>query len=183
MAPSVHVSVDDRVTVDELYAFYMANNCCETRYPPSRVAAVLRKSDLVISARHDHRLIGIVRVVTDGIAAAIMEFSLSLQWQGPGNKDGTGALIEDDRHGIAGRMGVLLLSTLESRGIDRVDTSVYGISDTADEVEIPFYRKVGFHIHQQHTSMYWDRRPPRSEVGGGAKRDFLPTPNLQSPPG
>src|SRR5690349_8428321 len=96
------IRIDPAITPEQLYAFYQRNQICEAGYSQERVAVVLRQHGLTVAAFDGDILIGIVRVLTDGLTAAIMEFSVELDLQGS-TVHGNGSLVENDRIGIGAR--------------------------------------------------------------------------------
>src|SRR5262249_43486556 len=117
MAPEIRI--DPAITPDQLHAFYRRNQISEAAYSQERAAVVLVAPGLVVAAFAGDALVGLVRVLTDGLAAAIMEFSVELALQGP-TVHGNGSLIEGDRAGLASRLGEVLIAELTARRIDFV---------------------------------------------------------------
>lgn len=150
MVPEIRV--DPPITTDQLYRFYQRNQICEAGYTPERAAQVLGQPGVIIAALDGDALVGIARAVTDGLTAAIMEFSVELSLQGP-TRHGNGSLIEADRAGLAMRIGRALLAELEARGIDFI---TYDIVENCEE---PFFEALGFRRNTGMINYVIDRRP------------------------
>ena len=61
------VAVEPDLPADDLWQFYMENNCCETRYPKGRATSVLRNTTVIVAARDHGRLVGVARAISDGL--------------------------------------------------------------------------------------------------------------------
>lgn len=150
MAPEIRV--DPPITTDQLYRFYQRNQICEAGYAPERAAQVLGQPGVIIAAFDGDALVGLARAVTDGLTAAIMEFSVELSLQGP-TRHRNGSLIEADRAGLAMQIGRALLAELEARRIDFIS---YDIVENCEE---PFFEALGFQRNTGMINYIIDRRP------------------------
>jgi hypothetical protein len=152
--PNVVVREEPEVDAEEVWEFYVENGCCEQRYGCERATSVLRKSDIIVTARDQGKLVGLARAITDGIDACIMELSVALSCQGRMAKNQTGALVEDDKFGVGRGLAKTLIDGLLARGICFIEVrSVY-------ETETEFYKAAGFSVNTGHVPMYVDQRPP-----------------------
>jgi len=150
MAPEIRI--DPPITPEQLYAFYQRNQICEAGYPQDRAAVVLRYPGLIVAAFDADVLVGIVRVLTDGLTAAIMEFSVDLQLQGS-TDHGNGSLVENDQAGLAARLGQTMLAELAARQIDFV---TYDVVEGGEEA---FFQTLGFERNAGMVNYIIDRRP------------------------
>ena len=150
MAPEIRI--DPAITPEQLYAFYQRNQICEAGYSQDRAAVVLRHRGLIVAAFDGDALIGIVRVLTDGLAAAIMEFSVDLQLQGS-TVHHNRSLIEADQAGLAGRLGQVMLAELAARQIDFI---TYDVVEGREEA---FFQTLGFQRNAGMVNYIIDRRP------------------------
>jgi hypothetical protein len=150
MAPEIRI--DPAITPDQLHAFYRRNQICEAAYSQERAAVVLGAPGLVVAAFDGDALVGLVRVLTDGLAAAIMEFSVELALQGS-TVHGNGSLIEGDRAGLASRLGEVMIAELTARSIDFVSY------DIVEGPEQAFFEALGFQRNTGMINYTLDRRP------------------------
>ena len=155
MRNSEDIVVREAPDVDpgEVWDFYVENFCCETRYGKERVTSVLSKSDVIVTAQDNGRLVGLARAISDGLDAQVMELSVALSHQGPGATNETGALIEDDIWAVGRRLGQVLVDALLSRGVCFIESNVY-------RTEVDAYMKAGFSVKHDCVDMLIDRRPP-----------------------
>lgn len=137
----------------ELWDFYVGNNCCETRYSMERATSVLGNCTAVVVARDRGKLVGIARAVSDGLLAQIMELSVALSHQGPGARNRTGALVEDDKYRVGKRLAETLVDVLHSQGVDWIGMVAYA-------TELQMYRDAGFHVKEEDRAVFVDTRPP-----------------------
>jgi len=159
------IQVNPAISPAQLYAFYVRNNICEARYAPERAAEVLRHPSVIVAAfeartsprasrdEEGDELVGIVRALTDGLAAAIMELSVDLRYQGAATEHRNGSLIEGDEAGLGARLGAAMLAELAARKVDFI--SAYIVANC----EEPFYEALGFKHNAGHLVYYIDRRP------------------------
>jgi hypothetical protein len=150
MAPEIRI--DPPITPEQLYAFYQRNQICEAGYSQDRAAVVLRYPGVIVAAFDGDALVGIVRVLTDGLTAAIMEFSIDLQLQGS-TVHGNGSLVENDEVGLAARLGQTMLAELAARQIDFV---TYDVVEGREEA---FFQTLGFQRNAGMVNYIIDRRP------------------------
>ena len=137
----------------ELWGFYIENDCCETRYSMERATSVLSRCDAVVTARDHGKLVGVARAISDGLSAQVMELSVALSHQGPGARNGTGALVEDDRYDVGRRLAGVLVSILHGQGVDWIEM-------VACDCELSMYEAAGFKRKEGHRAVIVDRRPP-----------------------
>ena len=150
MAPEIRI--DPLITPEQLYAFYQRNQICEAGYSQDRAAVVLGSPGLIVAAFDADVLVGIVRVLTDGLTAAIMEFSVDLELQGA-TVHGNGSLVENDQSGLAARLGQTMLEALAARQIDFV---TYDVVEGGEEA---FFQALGFERNAGMVNYIIDRRP------------------------
>jgi hypothetical protein len=150
MAPEIRI--DPPITPEQLYSFYQRNQICEAGYSQERAAVVLHHRGLIIAAFDRDALVGIVRVLTDGLAAAIMEFSVDLALQGS-TAHGNGSLIEADQAGLAARLGQVMLVELAARQVDFI---TYDVVEGSEE---SFFKALGFQRNTGMINYIIDRRP------------------------
>jgi hypothetical protein len=124
----------------------------EAGYSQERAAVVLHHPGLIIAAFDGDALVGIVRVLTDGLAAAIMEFSVDLALQGS-TAHGNGSLIEADQAGLAARLGQVMLVELAARQVDFI---TYDVVEGSEE---SFFKALGFQRNTGMINYIIDRRP------------------------
>lgn len=158
MEHQIVVREEPDLSPDELWDFYVENNCCETRYDKETATSVLRKTDVIVTARDKGKLVGVARAVTDGLTAWIGELSIALSHQGPGATNGTGALAEDDAREVGKNLGTVLVDILLSHGVGFIDTGAY-------KTEVKTYESAGFVVKQDHVNVFIDKRPPWDGVG------------------
>jgi hypothetical protein len=149
----VAIQTNPPITPAQLFDFYERNHICEAAYGRERAAEVLNHPSLTIAAFDGETLVGLVRVLTDGLAAAIMEFSVDLAFQRGTPKHGNGALVESDEAGVGQRLGQTLLAELAARDIDFVSAYIVG------DCEEPFYESLGFKPNAGHKVYAIDKRP------------------------
>jgi hypothetical protein len=147
------IQVNPAISPAQLYAFYERNNICEARYAPERAAEVLRHPSVIVAAFEGDELVAIVRALTDGLAAVIMELSVDLRYQGAATSHRNGSLIEGDVAGLGARLGAAMLAELAARKVDFI--SAYIVASC----EEPFYEALGFKPNTGHLVYYIDRRP------------------------
>jgi len=120
----VIILVNPEITEDQLWSFYARNGCYEAKCYDKKTAALpLKNAELVIGAFYDTELVGILTVLHDGLDANISLFYLSLELQG-NNRHECGALIESDPHGIAKKMGLMMVEELNKVGVCFISTVV-----------------------------------------------------------
>jgi len=150
---NIRVEVNPTITPEQLFSFYERNNCCEVGYGIEVATQVLEHSSLIIGAFEGEELVGVTRAMFDGVAAAIMEFSLDLRYQGLDQESGNGSLIGKDDSGLGKKMGELLVSELLEMGAYFITFYV------VENCEEPFYESIGFRWNNGHLAYYLDRRP------------------------
>ncbi len=127
-------------------------------------ARILDHPHVVVAAFAGDELVGLARATFDGLAAAIMELSLDVRWQGRG-PDTNGSLMEGDPFGVGADLGHALLAELERLG----STFVSGY--VVERAEEPFYTSIGFTRTEGHLVYGIDERPyvqrPEAREGEG----------------
>lgn len=146
------VREEPALSPQDLWDFYVQNDCCETRYGFERATSVIAKSAVVVTARDEGKLVGVARAITDGLDASIMELSVAVSHQGPGAH--AGPLVEEDIHGVGRRLAQTLVEILFSKGVCFVQIGA------AYKSELDFYKSCGFALNTDHFPLYIDRRPP-----------------------
>jgi hypothetical protein len=149
----VRLEANPRITPEQLFSFYEANNCCETGYGIEVASMVLQYSSLIIGAFEGDELVGIARAMFDGVAASIMEFSLDLKHQGQERKSGNGSVIVKDESGLGKNIGELLIEELLEMGAKFI---TFYIIENCEEA---FYESLGFRWNRGHLVYNIDRRP------------------------
>ena len=152
------VEEEPGLSPEDLWQFYVETNCCETRYPMERATSVLQNSAAVITARDHGKLVGVARAVSDGLCAQVMELSVALSHQGPGARNGTGALVEDDKFDVGKRLALTLVRLLRSRGVDWIEMVAW-------KTELDTYRDAGFQVKEEDRTVFVDARPPWKNAG------------------
>ena len=149
----VKILVNPDISEDQLWGFYSRNDMYETKCYDKETAAIpLKNSSLIIGAFYETELVGIIRVLHDGLDASVREFSLDLDLQGQ-NRYEVGALIESDPHGIAKKMGAMMIDELKKAGI-------YFISYTVvDGIDNALAEAIGLSKNDGHCEYILDIRP------------------------
>jgi len=149
---NVKILVNPLLTKDQLFDFYVRNGLYEAEcYDTKKISVLLKKSDLIIGALYENDLVGVLRVVHDGLDAFVCEFGLELELQGEDNS-GCGALILNDPYGIAKQMGLIMKEELNKQGI-------YFISYIAvTDVEEKIATAIGFEENTGHKQFIIDKR-------------------------
>ncbi|GAF85220.1 unnamed protein product [marine sediment metagenome] len=150
---NIQVLVNPKITPEQLFSFYERNNICEAELGKDVVFRVLSHSTLVIGAFEDAKLVGITRVMFDGLSAAIMEFSLELEYQGKHLKYSNGSLIEKDLSGLGEKIAKVLFDELAKLGATFVSDYI------VENCEEAFYRSIGFVHNKSHLVYIVDKRP------------------------
>jgi hypothetical protein len=145
------IEVDQRITPDQLYDFYVRNGICEANYDKDTATRVLRFPQVIVAAWESGELVGLARATFDGLAAHVMEFSLDLRWQQQDH--GNGSLVPSDPQGLGAAMGKRLLTELRTHGCDFVTGYIVA------GIEEDFYRSLGFRENAGHLVYYIDQRP------------------------
>lgn len=153
MPPEISIQVNPTITSAQLYEFYRRNNICEANYTEQRAAEVLKHPSLIVAAFEGNDLVGIVRALSDGLAAAIMEFSVDLRFQGGAPRYQNGSLVEADESGLGRQLGMRLLHELAEQKVELVTGYV------VEACEEAFYASLGFEPNEGHKVYYIDRRP------------------------
>ena len=149
----VKILLNPEISSDQLWRFYVRNNTHEVAYGDNETLAhPLKHTPLYIGAFHEQKLVGILRVLHDGLTALIVEFGLELALQGVDENE-CGFLIKGDKHGVAKRMGEMMMQELTQRGIDFVSFCV------VEGVEEDFFRSLGLSENPGHKEYIWDNRP------------------------
>lgn len=149
----VRIEVDPKITTDQLFSFYERNNICETGYGKEVACRVLEHSSLIIGAFEGDELVGIARAMFDGLAAAIMEFCLALEYQGQDLKYNNGSLIEKDSVRLGMKIGKVLIDELFTMGATFITNYI------VENCEEEFYQSIGFEQNAGHLMYYIDKRP------------------------
>lgn len=148
----------EAVDVRELAAFYERMQHCTTA-SVDKLRDMLRRSDCVVTARQDGRLIGIARGVTDGVRGFLTECKLDPACQGPAAVTRTDGRIEHDAHGIGRELATRVLACLRDAGAERIDVTAYG-------TEEDFCRELGFRPVRGTVTMQMDPRTMACAVFG-----------------
>ena len=133
---SVTFETTDTLDVSELAEFY-ARHKHRPVVSADKLARMIQKSDCLITARRDGRLIGIARGLSDGVYGHLAECKLDPSCQGPAavtRKDGR---IEHDREGIACEMASRVIDALRELGVEEIHVLAYG-------TEVDFCEDLGF---------------------------------------
>lgn len=141
------------ITDDQLWDFYVRNDICEVGYGKETAVLPLRFHPYIVAAFHEEQLVGIIRATFDGLSADIKEFCLECGLQGEKLKYNNGSLIEKDEHGIARRMGLLLMDELRQLG--NTFTTAYIVQGLEEAV----YEAIGLVHNRGHLAYYRDERP------------------------
>ena len=148
----VLILVNPVITEEQLWRFYSRNDMYEAQCFDRQTAAIpLRNSSLIIAAFYDTDLVGIIRVIHDGLDASVREFSLDLDLQRT-NKYEVGALIESDPHGIAKKMGEAMIRELKMAGVGFLSYVI------VDGVENALAEAIGLEKNNGHVEYIWDTR-------------------------
>ena len=149
----VKILVNPEISEDQLWGFYSRNDMYEAKCYDKETAAIpLKNSGLIIGAFYETELVGIIRVLHDGLAASVSEFSLDLDLQGQ-NRHEVGALIESDPHGIAKKMGEIMVDELKRVGIYFIDYTV------VDGIDNALAEAIGLTRNNGHIQYILDLRP------------------------
>ena len=124
------------VTPEELTEFYR-NLQHDIAAQPDQIRKMMANSAAFVTARVDHRLIGIARGVCDGLRGYLTECKLDPLYQGPAAVTRTDGRIEHDSNGIAKEMARRVLDAMYAEGVQRVDTVAHG-------TEVDFCEELGF---------------------------------------
>jgi len=149
----IRIEYMPEITDDQLWEFYVRNDICEVGYGKETAVIPLRHNPYIVAAFDGDRLVGIIRAAFDGLTADIREFCLECELQGEGLKYHNGSLIEKDVHGIARRMGLLLMEELRKLG--NTFTTGYLVENLEEEV----YKAIGLEHNRGHLVYYRDERP------------------------
>ena len=149
----IKISVNPKITPDQLFSFYERNDICEKGFGREVAATVLDHSSLIIGAFEGDKLVGIARAMFDGLSAAIMEFCLDLEYHGDGLQYNNGSVIEKDSSGLGKRIGRVLIDELIKMGATFITAYV------VENCEELFYRSVGFEHNTGSLVYHIDRRP------------------------
>ena len=141
------------ITEDQLWDFYIRNDICEVGYGKETAVKPLKFPAYIVGAFYEDKLVGLIRAMFDGLSADIREFCLECELQGDNLKYNNGSVIEQDKYGIAGRMGNLL--TEELRKLGNTFTVAYIVEGTEEDI----YRTIGLKHNQGHAVYYRDERP------------------------
>ncbi|MCL2546916.1 MAG: helix-turn-helix domain-containing protein [Oscillospiraceae bacterium] len=149
----VKILVNPEISEDQLWRFYVRNGMYEARCYDKETAAIpLYNSDLIVGAFCENELVGILRVIHDKLYAKICEFYFELELQGA-NQHENGALLENDRYGIAKKMGLMMVEALNKVGIDFISCTV------VDGIDNSVMESIGFTENKGHIEYVIDNRP------------------------
>lgn len=126
----------DDLTPRELGEFYQRMRH-DLAARPEQIQAMLGSSAAFVTARHDGRLVGVARGVSDGLRGYLTECKLDPAFQGPAAVTGADGRIEDDQQGIAAEMARRVLERMASQGVIRIDVLGYA-------TEVDFLEDLGF---------------------------------------
>lgn len=141
------------ITEDQLWDFYVRNDICEVGYGKETAAIPLKYHPYIVGAFIEDKLVGMIRATFDGLTADIKEFCLECELQGDNLKYNNGSLIEKDVHGIAKRMGRMLIDELRKLG----NTFITGY--IVENLEEEVYQAIGLEHNRGHLVYYRDERP------------------------
>jgi len=150
---AVTILVNPAITPEQLFSFYERNNICEVGYGQEIASRVLTHSSVIVGAFEGETIVGLARALCDGVAAAIMEFSMALEYQGASLRHRNGSLIERDALGVGQRIGTVLLEELGRMGATFI--TVYLVEGCEEAV----YESLGFQPNTGHLVYYMDKRP------------------------
>ncbi|MBS1904895.1 MAG: GNAT family N-acetyltransferase [Bacteroidetes bacterium] len=125
MQSTIHYSLNDHPTVDEVIELYDDSGLRRPTYDRGRIAEMLRHANLTVSARLDGKLVGLARSLTDFSYCCYLSdlaVSKALQHQGIGTE-----LVRLTKREIGDRAMLLLLSAPDAMeyypkiGMERVE--------------------------------------------------------------
>lgn len=125
MQSTIHYSVNDHPTVDEVIELYDDSGLRRPTYDRGRIAEMLQHANLTVSARLDGKLVGLARSLTDFSYCCYLSdlaVSKALQHQGIGTE-----LVRLTKREIGDRAMLLLLSAPDAMeyypkiGMERVE--------------------------------------------------------------
>jgi len=149
----VKILVNPEISEDQLWSFYARNDTYEAECYDKKTAAIpLKQSDLIIGAFYEAELVGVLRVLHDGLDAKVCEFSLELELQGA-NRYENGALIESDQYGIAKKMGLMMIEQLTKVGVYFISYIV------VDGIDNALAESIGLTKNDGHIEYILDNRP------------------------
>jgi len=141
------------ISADQMWHFFIRNNTYEVAYGNKEaIIRPLKNTPLYIGAFYDQKLVGILRVLHDGLTAFIVEFGLELELQGVDENE-CGFLIKGDQYGIGKRMDEIMLKELTHLGIDFISFNV------VEGVEEDFFGSLGLLENPGHKQYIWDNMP------------------------
>lgn len=148
----VKILLNPQISEDQLWSFYARNDTYEAECYDKKTAVIpLKNSNLIIGAFYQTELVGIICVIHDGVNASIHKFSLELELQGP-NRLQNGAFIESDQHGIARKMGEMMIEELTKSGMCFISYT------TVDGIENALAEFIGLTKNEGHIKYIWDKR-------------------------
>lgn len=148
----IRVAVNPPISADQLFSFYEKNDICEKGFGKEIAVRVLDHSSLIVGAFDGDRLVGIARAMFDGLSAAIMEFSLDLEYQGDTVYE-NGSLVEGDRIGLGKKIGDVLIGELRAMGATFISTTAL------EGVTEQFCRSLGMRLNRGSLEYIIDERP------------------------
>jgi len=149
---NVRIKVNPEISEDQLWNFYSRNDMYEVKCYDKETAAIpMKNSNLIIGAFYETELVGLIRVLHDGLDATVCEFSLEIEFQGP-NRYEVGALIESDQYGIAKKMGLMMIEELGKAGVRFIG---YTIVDGKENV---LAEAIGMELNKGHVQYILDSR-------------------------
>ena len=148
----VKILVNPEISEEQLWDFYVCNDICEAGYGDKKITAVpLINSSLVVGSFCKDKLVGIIRVIHDGLTANICECSLELELQGY-NRHENGSLLENDKFGIAKQMWSLMKKELDNIGVNFISYVI------AEDVEKSVAESFGLTENIGHREYILDNR-------------------------
>lgn len=133
---SIVYGTAEGLTPEELTEFY-ARLDHEIAARPEQIGQMLANSTAFVTARDNHRLIGIARGLGDGLQGYLAECKLDPAYQGEAAVTRTDGRIEHDQQGIAAEMARRVLAALARAGVQRIDVLAWG-------TEVDFCEELGF---------------------------------------
>jgi hypothetical protein len=118
----------ENVDVQELKEFYERQASVSPK-TEEKFRRMVRGSCCFVTVRHDGRLIGMARGVSDGVRGYLAECKLDPAWQGPAAVTRTDGRIEHDTYGIGREMAMRVLEVLRDQDVERIDVTAHGTEE------------------------------------------------------
>jgi len=150
---NVNILVNPEISPSKLLEYYVRNGICEGKYDDENIAFMgLKDSHLNIGAFIENEVVGLIRVLKEGLSAEIVEFSLDLKLQGY-NRYEEGCMLETDPHDIAKQMFEIMRTELAKRGINQISRII------VEDIEETLYKSFGLVHNPGHKQYVWDGQP------------------------